>query len=247
MKKLLPKTKMFLKRHSPTILTCVGAAGVVATAIFAVKATPKAMELIKFKESEKGDKLTVLETVRIAGPAYIPSAIIGASTIACIFGANALNKKQQASLLSAYALLDSSYKEYIQATKNIFGEEGDKRIVEKIASSRKEGLTEEEVLIYDDNMVCFYKAKLDDIKKAETKINNIFRKRGYACLQEFYDCLGGKILLDPNYEYGWNYLDGQYLYDTDHISINVDLVTNDDGTKFYVLTMPFKPKTEYLL
>lgn len=40
--KLDSKIGRSLKKASPTILTCIGAAGVVATAVLAVKATPKA-------------------------------------------------------------------------------------------------------------------------------------------------------------------------------------------------------------
>lgn len=36
-----------MKKASPTILTCLGAIGVVVTAVLAVKATPKAMEMVK--------------------------------------------------------------------------------------------------------------------------------------------------------------------------------------------------------
>ena len=44
--RLVPKAERFLKKASPTILTCIGAAGVVATAVMAAKATPKALKLI---------------------------------------------------------------------------------------------------------------------------------------------------------------------------------------------------------
>ena len=36
-----------LRRSSPTILTVLGIAGVVGTTVMAIKATPKAMKLIK--------------------------------------------------------------------------------------------------------------------------------------------------------------------------------------------------------
>ena len=88
---LLSSSKLFLKRNSSTILTCIGAAGVIATSVLAVKATPKAMALLEQSEEEKGEKLTNMEKVQVAGPAYIPAAIVGASTIACIFGANVLS------------------------------------------------------------------------------------------------------------------------------------------------------------
>ena len=44
---LLNSSKLFLRRNSPTILTFLGAAGVVATSIAAAKATPKAMALLE--------------------------------------------------------------------------------------------------------------------------------------------------------------------------------------------------------
>ena len=119
---LLNSSKLFLRRNSPTILTFLGAAGVVATSIAAAKATPKAMALLEKTKEEKGEELTKLEMVKVAGPAYIPAVAIGASTIACIFGANALNKKTQASIMSAYALLNTSYKQYKSKVKELYGE-----------------------------------------------------------------------------------------------------------------------------
>ena len=60
MNKIVQKAQVFVKRNSSTILTALGGAGLVATTVMAVKATPKAMELIKQAEEEKGDKLTRL-------------------------------------------------------------------------------------------------------------------------------------------------------------------------------------------
>ena len=50
MNNLLDNSIRFLKRNSSTILTCVGAVGVAATAIMAAKDTIKATELVKKKE-----------------------------------------------------------------------------------------------------------------------------------------------------------------------------------------------------
>ena len=44
----------FIKKNASTILACVGAAGVVSTAVLAVKATPKAMSLLDDAIEEKG-------------------------------------------------------------------------------------------------------------------------------------------------------------------------------------------------
>ena len=112
MNKLVNKSKRFINRNASTILTCLGSIGVIATSVIAVKATPKALKLLETAKEEKGEELTSFEVIRTAGTIYIPAIITGGSTIACIFGANVLNKRSQAALMSAYALLDNSYKDY---------------------------------------------------------------------------------------------------------------------------------------
>ena len=111
MNKLAKSTKTFLSRNTPLILSCIGGVGVVLTTVMAVKATPKAILLLGEAKEEKGEELSALEKLNTAGQIYIPAIITGASTIACIFGANVLNQKQQTSLMSAYALTNVSYKE----------------------------------------------------------------------------------------------------------------------------------------
>ena len=75
----------FIKQNASTILTFIGATGVVATAIMVAKETPKALSLLEDAKEKKGEDLTKWEKVKIAGPAYIPSIVTGAATIACIF------------------------------------------------------------------------------------------------------------------------------------------------------------------
>lgn len=48
------KPKLFFKRNSSTILTVLGCAGVVATAVLSAKAAPKAKRLLANAELEKG-------------------------------------------------------------------------------------------------------------------------------------------------------------------------------------------------
>ena len=66
--KLDHKIGRSLQKASPTILTCIGAAGVVATAVLAVKATSKADSLIKAdsRRNHDGDPYaaTKLEAVK---------------------------------------------------------------------------------------------------------------------------------------------------------------------------------------
>ena len=51
--RLIQQTKRYLKKESPVILSCIGAAGVVATTVLAVRATLKAVRLLDDADEEK--------------------------------------------------------------------------------------------------------------------------------------------------------------------------------------------------
>ena len=156
------------KSHMSTILTCLGGIGLIATVVSAVKATPKAMLLLEEAKEEKGEELTKSESVRVAGPVYIPSVVIGGATLACIFGANALNKRQQASLISAYAMLEKSYKQYKHKVKELYGEDADAQIVEAVAEDEfpeepEPVLPDGKVLFLDFQRLEYFRARVEDV------------------------------------------------------------------------------------
>lgn len=259
MNKVLIKSKSFLSRNTSTILTVVGGVGVVATAVLAVKATPKALSAIEEAEAEKGEKLTKFETVKVAGPAYIPAAAVGVGTIVCVFGANVLNKHQQAALTSAYALIDSSYKEYKNKLKELYGEEAHNNIVDALAIEKAEEVrvynssiatlcdlsvedgTSEPRLFYDDFANRCFESTIERVMNAEYHINRNLVLRGYVTLNEFYEFLG----LAPT-EYGstvgWSVDDDMYWIDFNHRKSLVD----DDTLEVYVIETPFGPTVEAL-
>ena len=150
-----------------TILTCVGAIGVVVTSVLTAKATTKAVDLILEAELEKGDKLTKTEKFKTVAPSYIPAVLVGASTIACMFGANVLNTKQQASLMSAYALLDNSYKEYRGKVEELYGEGTDERVQGELAKEKYEVMeksnAKEKELFFDFNTLQYFEAPMDEV------------------------------------------------------------------------------------
>ena len=211
MNKLLVQSKAFLERNASTILTCIGGVGVVATAVLAVKATPKALKVLEQAKEEKGEELTKIEVVEFAGPAYIPSVLVGASTIACIFGANVLNKRKQAAIMSAYALLDNSYKEYKKKAIELYGEDADDRIREELAIDKYQ---EEKIevegdtrLFYDEFSERYFESTMEKVIKAEYEINKKITQWGGASLNGFYELLDIPPT-DYGNEMGWS---GGYL------------------------------------
>lgn len=138
--KLLHKSGLCIRKYSPVALSCVASVGVVVTAIAAAKATPRAVALV-YADSRKnhdGDPYayTKKEAFIAAWKCYIPAVAFGASTIACIMGANALSRHQQAALTSAYALVQNSYKEYKDKLKELYGEEAHNAIMDSIIKEK---------------------------------------------------------------------------------------------------------------
>lgn len=257
MNNFVRKAEKFVKHNGATILTIVGGVGVVATTVMAVKATPKALERLDEAKQEKGEELTQFEKVKVAGKVYIPTVAVGVGTLACIFGANVMNKKQQASLVSAYALVDSSYKEYKQKLKELYGEETHQEIVDAIAAEKAENVgvnapgfvnnnalyvdeqCGETRLFYDEYGNRFFEATLEQVISAEYHLNRNYSLRGYSVLNEFYEFLGLEPT-DYGNEVGWcAYDEGTFWIDFNHRQTDIK------GQKCIVIDMPFAPDLEW--
>ena len=248
MKNVLQYSKLFLKRNGSTILTCMGGVGVVATTIMAVKATPKALKVIEAVKEEKGDDLTKIEIVKAAGPAYIPSIAMGVTTIACIFGANVLNKRQQASLMSAYALLDNSYKDYRAKVKDLYGDVVDEKIKTEIAKDKYEendiSVEEGKQLFYDDYSGRYFESTLMDLANAEYRLNRDLIMRGYVYLNEFYEYLDIPPI-ESGYKLGWSPDANLDYYWQEWIDFSHKKVVMDDGLECLIVTMLSEPILDF--
>lgn len=256
---LVAKSQLLFKRHGATILTCMGGVGVIATAVMAVKATPKAIALLEKATNEKGDVLTKSEKVTVAGATYIPTIIMGVSTLTCIFGANILNKRQQAALVSAYTMLDSSYREYRQKLKELYGQEAHDEIINAIAieKSKETGahgsyfthscdITSDDacgepVLFYDEYGARYFESTIENVINACYHLNRNYILRGYTWLNEFYEFLGIDTI-EQGDVLGWEPTDeGEYWVEFDFRKTVLE-----DGLECYIIEMPFEPTCDFM-
>lgn len=246
MKGLVRSSQLYLKRNASTILTVVGGAGVVTTTVLGIKATPKAMKLLENAKEEKGENLTRLEKVKVVAPVYIPTVISGAATLTCIFGANILNKRYQASLMSAYALLDNSYKEYKDKVEELYGEDADDKINEELAKDKykETELKNDEVLFYDEYSNRYFKSTILKVAQAEYNVNRDIHMRGWAELNEYYERLG----LDDFDDYealGWSEGGNYEMYWQAWVDFIHTTKVAEDGTEYIHITMFEEPYIDY--
>ena len=244
------------KKHVSLILTCLGATGVVVTAIVTAKTTVKAMHILE--EAEENCKLSKMEKFKIVAPTYIPATILGVSTVACIFGANVLNQRYQASLMSAYALVNSSYNDYKRKLKELYGEDAHNKIVDELAIEKADkiyiransfiggsyltidGENAEKKLFYDEFSKRYFEASVEQVLSAEYHLNRNYMLRGSACVNEFYEFLG-IASIDGGDALGWDICSEIFWVDFDHHNF-----TTDDGLECCYISMPFEPDEEWL-
>ena len=246
---VLHRTRGYIKKNASTILTVASATGVVVTTVMAVRATPKALALLEEAAEEKGEGLTLLEKVNVAGPVYIPTVLVGASTIACIFGANTLNKHQQAALASAYALLDSSYKDYKEKVKELYGDDANVKVREELAKDNFDEAalikaTGDELLYYDEFSGRYFNATPAKVQYAQYNLNRDIQLQGYASLNDYYEYLGIDPI-DSGDAFGWTESRNREEYWQAWVDFNHHRVVMDDGLECIILSFWEEPMADY--
>lgn len=146
-------------KHSPEILTGIGIAGMVTTTILAVKATPKALELIEDKKQElEVEELTPVETVKATWKCYAPAGLTCAASIACIIGASSVHLKRNATLAAAYKISETARTEFRKQVIETVGEKKEKEIRDKVSEKQIEDnpISTSQVVIVENDKTLFY-------------------------------------------------------------------------------------------
>ena len=196
--RIVNNTRRALTKHSPEILTGIGIAGMIGTTILAVKATPKALDLIARKEYEEQRDLTAMETVKAAWKPYVPAVVVGTLSTACLVGANSVNLKRNAALAAAYTLSDTAFREYKEKVVETIGEKKEQSVKDKVAEKKvKENPPADEVTVIGKGpSLCleplsmrYFNTDINTIKKAQNNINAqiLSGVYGWATINDFYD------------------------------------------------------------
>lgn len=246
--------KRYVKSHKSLFLTLAASTGVVLTGIFAGTGTIKANEIIKSEEKKaeiEDVELTKIDIFLLTWKCYIPAVASGVGSIACIFGLNVLNKKQQEQLISAYALLNNTYHEYRKQIIERYGEEVDEEIRDRIGYPAINECAsicridcdypDEKAIFYDPisgNSVTKYER---EIMAAEYHLNRNFIIFGAVDLNSFYEFLG-MPLTDKGEKDGWSLCDGYCWIDFEHRLLSRD----DGGMPVYSIDVVFEPHEEYI-
>ena len=235
-------------KHGPEILTGIGIAGMITTTVLAVKATPKAIQLIQEEKDDLDvEELTVVETVKAAWKPYIPALVTGGVSVACLIGASSANARRNAALATAYKLSETAFSEYKEKVVETIGEKKEEVIKDKVAKAKmeKDPVSKKEVIItgngdhlcYDSISGRYFKSNTNKIKSAVNELNERMFNEMYISLSELYDELGLDHTAVSD-ELGWNIENGI-------IKIDFSYQPADDDTPCLVLSYNVAPKYNY--
>lgn len=246
----LKSARVALIKHSPEILIGIGVAGMITTTILAVSETPKALRCIEEKKVElEVDELTVRETVEAAWKCYIPAAITGVLSTACIVGASSVNMKRNATLATAYTLSEAALREYKDKVVETIGEKKEEAIRDAIAKDKidEHPVSKSEIIVtgkgetlcYDVLNDRYFRSDIDKLKRAANDVSHTMLLEGYVSLNDFYDEIGLKRVSKGD-DLGWNANRSRDL-----VEIDPSAQLTEDGEPCIVLQFKVPPSYNY--
>ena len=252
--------KFLLNENSTTILTGVGVAGTITTAYLSGRASFKAAQIIELErntlQNGEGDEtngdvrpdvdIPIVTRIKMVWRLYIPPFLVMAGTVASIIGANRIASKKIAALTIASALSERSLKEYKEKVIERWGDKKATEVHDEIAQDRinKNPPTTSEMIItgsgdvlcYDQHTGRYFNSTVEDIKRAENKLNYNLVHFMSASLSEFYDDIG---LPATSYSdsVGWNI--------NNHMEVTFSTSMTPDGRPCIAIDFVNPPTLDY--
>lgn len=234
--------------NSATILTVIGATGVLTTAALTGRATLKATELINdknFVQKQHGaPELTRNEKIYLVWKCYIPAAGAAVLSVGAVIGANHINNRRMAALALAYSLQDKRFEDYKNKAAEKLGVKKESAMRDELAQDRlNENPPDKnvvfvgtgDVLCFDQFTGRYFKGTMEKLRKAENDTNYDIVRVGFACLSDFYERLGLKPT-SMSEQFGWR---------KDKVDLHVTSVLTDDGTPCISFDFDVKPMQNY--
>jgi hypothetical protein len=218
---LANNAQKFVGDNSPAILTGIGVAGAITTAVLTGKAVLKADRILNeavvrangYEAEYKPRDIFPREKFDLTWKFYIPPVVTGIVTVGAIIMANQIGTRRAAAMASMYVLTDKAFTEYKEKVLEKVGETKARNIHDDIAQDRVNAnpVTEREIIMTGGgSALCFepftgryFHSDMETLKKAQNDLNYLVNNSYYASLSDFYDLIGldHTTLSD---DLGWN-------------------------------------------
>lgn len=210
--------KNLLIKHGPSILTGLASFGVVATGYLVHRADRKLIgdsaEAILFEEdSDIPVKTTVKRVAKKNWKIYIPAAVSGVATIACIIGSNQWHLSKEGALTAAALMYKTSGEELEKALKEEFGEEKVDEVKKQLKEAKDdkdrppwEAKRPDKMKIWEPYSKQWFWASQQELLWAEIMVNKMMCQQWKVSLNDLLSIYGIKGKKEWE-NFGWSYDD----------------------------------------
>lgn len=209
LKQLASTAKFKAKTNSPTIFSVLAAAGVVGTAYLSGKASWLSAEQVMLEEEQAGH-MDAKDRARMVWKNYIPTAVSGAATVACLIGANRAGAKKTAAAQAAVILGQKAFEEYREKVAETIGAGQEQKVTDAVKQDQVTKnpppssmvVTGNQVLCQESYTGRYFTSDMQTLRSAENEINRSMFTGVYSTLNDFYYLVG----LEPTSEssnMGW--------------------------------------------
>lgn len=222
---IVKKATHLVEDNSTTILTGIGVAGTITTAVLSGRAGFKAgtefekIENLRIEHREangpddENEPMTTKEKLWEFGPQFIPVVGTTVVTVAAIIFSNRLSAKETAAMAAMYGLSDKTFQEYKEKVQEKLGQNKETALRDEMAQERidRNPPTGRDVIItgngdvlcYDVLTDRFFRSTVESIKRAENEINAEILNHDMVSLSRFYEEIGLKVTPFSD-SVGWN-------------------------------------------
>jgi hypothetical protein len=196
----------FIERNSNHILTGIAVTGTISATIFAIEATPKALQVI-----EEYNCRTTKEKIQISWQYYIPTGIALAIAITSIMSMNIINERKKAALAGLYTITQSTLNEYRQKVIETIGKNKERKIRDSIDADKISTNPPNDVIFTGSGSVLcldsmsgrYFQSDIEKIKKIVNELNRQLILEMFIPLNDFYYELGLEAI-KMGYDVGFN-------------------------------------------
>lgn len=269
----------FVKAHAGWILSWLSGVGLIGTAWLMAKEAPEASAAVAGAEFDHVDQWlcehgndiwvdnTKYEFTTYPEEAYLsrweafkiyvsyiwPAILAGSGTLACIFGAQIVNAKQQAALISALGALTLQFDQYRETVKDEVGEEKEKELYIQSQKRIRELEGELKALKEQNGPQLWefaflpgiiFEQTAEHMTKTFMHFNRNLQLKGENDLAELCDFAG---LPDDIYnretlaEYGWQTYENDVGFGQNYVDFMVVRKKNRDGRVINIVTTYVPP------
>lgn len=212
---LAARAEKLITDNSPLILTAVGVAGTVTTAVLAARAGIRTEQILDQEERENGgiaqrSNLTKMRKLELLWKVYIPPVASASITMGAVVGANRISTRRAAALAAAYVISEGKAAEFKEKAQEKLGIQKSQKLQDEIAQEHVDAVSTQHVIVTGGQTAFMdawsgrvFPSSMEEVKQAQNDLNKQVLDEGYATLTDFYNLIG----LDSTKfsdDVGWN-------------------------------------------